>query len=1154
MREGTQGTRSTRGLGSGPMWRSLDELAGSARFQEALDREFPESVHDFDASETTRRNFLRLMGASMALAGLYGCSERPSGKIIPYVQQPEQIVPGMPLYFATAMPMNGYGYGVIAESHEGRPTKVEGNPDHPASLGGTNIFMQASALQLYDPDEFRAKNVLRAGDIASWEAFRAELQERLDLRREEKDPAKRDFHEGKGVRLLTGTITSPTLAAQVQKFLKEFPQARWHHYEPVARDNTTQGAVLAFGKPVNPVYRFRQPGPKADGPPADAKVIVSLDSDFLWADPGSLQYARHFAAARKVRVRNWWQTTMSRLYVVESNFTLTGSMADHRIPAPPHDVAHFARALAAQLGVERSARDIPITWGKALDAIVADLQANRGQSIVIVGESQPPEIHRLGHLINAALGNVGKTVYYTDPVEFSPQGTGRPTTSIDSLRQLTDDINANQVDTLLILGDNPVYNAPYDLHFGDALFRLSHPQASSSGKYENFTAYLGLYSDETAYFCQWQLPQAHYLESWGDVRAFDGTASVIQPLIAPMRQGRAAIEVMEMALSPRANFAVRTGYEIVRGHWQGKVKGDFDHWWAKSLEKGVIADTKLPAIQVAPEPGGGGGASAETDGESPASRATTGPATTRPAGPLQVIFRPDPSVWDGAFANNGWLQECPKFFTKLVWDNAAAMSPKTAKSRLPDFSDTTGDGQVYRFTAPDGRWIEVPVLQLPGLADDVVVMTFGYGRARGGAATIEADGKTPRGVNTYAFRPSHAPWCVHGITAERTGRFHELVVTHNHYAMDALPGFGREDERGRLKPEVVEHPGMDEQTLDTSNRKLIRTTTLDYFNAAPEHRHFVKELGSEAEKKPLLSLYPGWDYSKGYQWGMSIDMQSCIGCNACLVACVAENNIPVVGRDEVARQREMHWIRIDQYFADDLDNPKVYHQPVPCMQCENAPCEVVCPVGATVHSPEGINDMVYNRCVGTRYCQNNCPYKVRRFNFFNFFSGTPAAYDLQHNPQVTVRYRGVMEKCTYCIQRIQRTRIEIEKMIVRDEELIGKLKAERDAAPAEARADLDRRIDQLNRQKHNREFETLETLQTACQQACPTNAIVFGHILPVTVIDDKGQEQKRLTRVSKLKQEPLDYPLLAELTTKPRTTYMARLRNPNPTLEPDAKS
>jgi molybdopterin-containing oxidoreductase family iron-sulfur binding subunit len=597
---------------------------------------------------------------------------------------------------------------------------------------------------------------------------------------------------------------------------------------------------------------------------------------------------------------------------------------------------------------------------------------------------------------------------------------------------------------------------------------------------------------------------------------------------------------MQMGLSPRANFEVLPGYELVRSYWRSQIKGDLDEWWAKSLEKGVIADSKFKPIE------------ANLAAEDAAS-GKRGIPTTRPVGGLDVVFRPDPSIWDGAFANSGWLQECPKFFTKLVWDNAAVVSPATAET-LRGQMEKVDEGMIFRFTSPDGLSIDAPILLLPGVADNVVVMHLGYGRTRGGAATVESDGKTPRGFNASSFRHSRSPWVARGVNAEPTGAFHELVVTHNHYAMDTLPKFGKHDVRGDLKPQVVEHPGMDDEKLETQNRRLIRTATLEYFNADPKHRHFVKELGSEAEKKPLLSLYPGWDYSKGYQWGMSIDMQSCIGCNACLVGCVAENNIPVVGREEVARQREMHWIRIDQYFADDLDNPKVYHQPVTCMQCENAPCELVCPVGATVHSAEGINQMVYNRCVGTRYCSNNCPYKVRRFNFFNWFHGTPAGYDLQHNPQVTVRSRGVMEKCTYCIQRVQRTRIEIEKMIVRDEGLIEKLEAEKKTAPADAQQDLDRRIAELNRRKHNQEFETLERLQTACQQACPTQAISFGHLLPVTVVNETGQEEQRITNVAKLKQEPMDYPLLAELTTVPRTTYMARLRNPNHDLEPDAKS
>ncbi|HSU68571.1 MAG TPA: TAT-variant-translocated molybdopterin oxidoreductase [Tepidisphaeraceae bacterium] len=1116
----------------GAMWRSLEEVAGTPEFRDVLAHEFPASIEDFEADGATRRNFLKLMGASLALAGLYGCSERPSGKIVPYVQQPEQIVPGMPLFFATAMPINGYGYGVLAESHEGRPTKIEGNPDHPASLGGTNIFMQASVLQLYDPDELRAKNVTRLGVVSSWENFAAELQNRLDFKRSS---------GGAGVRLLTGTITSPTLVWQIQQFLKQFPKARWHSYEPMARTNTQLGAMAAFGRPVNTVYQFRRKGD--DGQPTDAKVVVSLDSDFLWSDPGSVRYSRDFIAARKIRVRHSWHTTMNRLYVIESSLSLTGSMADHRIPAGPDDIIAFTEALASMLGVEHTDRNIPVAWSKQLDAIVADLKANRGESIVIAGESQSPEVHRLAHAMNASLGNVGKTVLYTDPVEFVPtDANNKPTTAIESLRELTSDIVAGQVDTLLIFGENPAYTAPADLNFGQTLYAFAQQQGTKD-RLEPFTAYLGMSSDETAYLCQWQLPEAHYLEAWGDVRAFDGTASVIQPLIAPIYQGRAPIEIMQMALSSRSNPSIMTGYEIVRSYWKQRVKGDLDAWWAKTLEKGVVENSAFHPIEAQPTGRGG---------------PTTRPQPSSAEGQFQIVFRPDASVWDGRYANNGWLQECPKFFTKLVWDNAALLSPRTLEKLGGTAAESEmSNGDIYRFRSSDGLVIEAPIMVLPGLPDNVITMTFGYGRIRGGAATMEADGKTPRGFDAYKFRNSASPWIARGVSIESANRNHLLVVTHNHYAMDSLPGFGRKDLRGDLKPGVLEHPTdseTEEEEHEVNNRKLIRTTTLDYFNEKPEHRHFVKELGGEAEKRPLLSLYPGWDYSKGYQWGMSIDMQSCIGCNACLVACVAENNIAVVGREEVARQREMHWIRIDQYFADDLDNPKVYHQPVTCMQCENAPCELVCPVGATVHSPEGINDMVYNRCVGTRYCQNNCPYKVRRFNFFNWFHGTPEGYDLQHNPEVTVRSRGVMEKCTYCIQRIQRTRIELEKMIVRDEEQIAKLKSERESAKGEAAGELDRRITELTRQRHNTEFEKLEQLQTACQQACPTEAIVFGSLNPVRVVNEQGQTEMRITNVTKLKQEPLDYPLLAELTTKPRTTYMARLRNPNKDLEPGAKA
>ncbi|HXE53087.1 MAG TPA: TAT-variant-translocated molybdopterin oxidoreductase, partial [Tepidisphaeraceae bacterium] len=1025
------------------LWRSLEELAGTRQFRESVEREFPSSVHKLD-NGFSRRNFMRLMGASMALAGVYGCSERPSKKILPYVRQPEQIVPGMPLFFATTMPLNGYGYGVLAQSYEGRPTKIEGNPDHPASLGATNVMMQASVLQLYDPE--RGKDVTRAGDVRSWQAFREDLLDRVEAKR---------ASGGKGVRLLTGTVTSPTLAWQLNEFLKQFPQAKWHHYDPMARVNTREGARQALGRPVNTVHQFRRFG--QNGQHSDAKVIVSLDSDFLWDNPASLQYARHFAEARKVRVRHWWQTTMSRLYVVESTFSLTGSMADHRIPARPSDVAAFARAIAARLGVQGISGEVPGAWSKHLDAIISDLQKNKGESIVLVGESQPPEIHALGHAINAALGNLGqdKTVYHIDPVEALPPN--HPENAFDSLRELTDDIRKGGVDTLLILGENPVYTAPGDIRFDEALLNLSRPQQPSSAEYVGFTAHLGPYQaryDETSYRCQWHVPEAHYLESWGDVRAFDGTISLIQPVIEPIFGGKSAVQMMDVLLTPPSQIRDRTSYEIVREYWRhhsdlwhANGKNDeatFEAWWNSALQKGVIDGTKSPAVQV--QVSGNLSAAAPT-------AATIQPAATQPAGGLDVVFRPDPSIWDGSFANNGWLQETPKFLTKLVWDNAALVSPNTAQMLRERHGDIS-DGHYLHFTSPDGLAIDAPLMILPGVPDNVVLMTFGYGRQQGGSTAMDSDGN-PRGYRAYALRSSRSPWTGADVSTESTGRWRELVVTRNHYAMDTLPKWGRADEQGRLKPQAIEHPEpeehaedreqheQDEMDREIHNRKLIRTTTLEYFNESPEHRDFVRELGADPEKPENashpLSIYPGWDYSKGYQWGMSIDVQSCIGCNSCLVACVAENNIAVVGREEVSHQREMHWIRIDSYFGsnltkqqieqgeDPLKNPQVYHQPIPCMQCENAPCELVCPVGATVHSPEGLNDMVYNRCVGTRYCSNNCPYKVRRFNFLLYQDwNTPSLHPMR-NPDVTVRSRGVMEKCTYCVQRINQARIDAKR-------------------------------------------------------------------------------------------------------------------------------
>jgi molybdopterin-containing oxidoreductase family iron-sulfur binding subunit len=623
-----------------------------------------------------------------------------------------------------------------------------------------------------------------------------------------------------------------------------------------------------------------------------------------------------------------------------------------------------------------------------------------------------------------------------------------------------------------------------------------------------------LYEDETAFRCQWHVPEAHYLEAWGDVRGFDGTVSILQPLIAPLFGGRSAGEVLETLLG-RPD---RTGYEIVRGHWSSQHPGnDFEQWWERTLKAGVVAGTALPPRDV-PAP--------RVRQRQGRRAATSDPGSTGDG--LEVVFRPDYCVWDGSFANNSWLQELPKPFTKLTWDNAAMVGPKTAE-RL-----SLADQDVVTLSLR-GRSVDAPVLVVPGVPDGVVCVSLGYGRTRAGhVGTVHGPQTEAVGFDAYQIRPAADRWFASGLALSKTGKVHHLVTTRSHHAMATLEDFHEVIDNDILKPNAIVTTRTPEEARETSNRKLVRVVTLEEFKRNPE---VVKDLGGEKEKKPLLSLYPGpkhggWDYSKGYQWGMSIDMSTCIGCNACVVACQAENNIPVVGKKEVARQREMHWIRIDDYYGGSIDDPKVYHQPVPCMQCENAPCEYVCPVGATTHSAEGINQMTYNRCVGTRYCSNNCPYKVRRFNFLSFADAeTNAGRKLQRNPDVTVRTNGVMEKCNYCIQRLQLTRIEAEKMIVELSERA------RNAATEEER-------NRLEEESRRREYGLLERLQTACQQACPTRAIEFGSIREVA-----GQK----TRVAKLKEEPLDYSLLRELTTVPRTTYMARIRNPNPRLEGDAE-
>ena len=967
-------------------WRSLDELADTPEFRELLQREFPDGATEW-TDPVGRREFLKLMGASLALAGLTSCTSQPSDKIVPYSRAPEEVIPGKPLFFATALTLGGCATGLVIESHEGRPTKVEGNPLHPGSLGATDAFAQASILSLYDPD--RSKVVLRTGTPSTWNIFTAELSAKVESGARP---------QGGGLRILTETVVSPTLAAQLTAVLAKFPAAKWHQYDAVTRDAARAGARLAFGEAVNTLYRVD----KAD-------VILSLGSDFLTTGPGAVRYAREFAARRRPSGPN---NVVNRLYAIEATPSLTGAAADHRLVLREHDLERVARALAARLGIEAGAAP----WqpsprqAKWIAALAADLAAHRGACLVVPGDEQTPALHLLAHAMNRALGNIGQTVLYTDPVEAAPVD------QVASLRQLVEDMQAGAVEVLLILGGNPAYTSPADVPFAQAATKVL------------FRAHLSLYEDETSALCHWHLPEAHYLEGWSDGRAYDGTVTIQQPLIAPLYNGRTAHEILAALLGEP-----KSSYDIVREYWrQQRPSGEFDAFWRKALHDGVIADSALPAK------------SPTLKGSLPAA----GPAAA--AGEFELLFRADPAVWDGRFANNGWLQELPKPLSKLTWDNAALLSPAAAERLGVKNED------VVELTYQSRR-LKSPVWVLPGQADGTVTLHLGYGRSRAGRAG------TGIGANASALRTAAAPWGGGGLAVKKTGERYRLATTQGHHTMQG--------------------------------RNLVRTATLAEFAKRPD---FARE-GADHEVGHEPSFYPKHKYD-GYAWGMAIDLNACTGCNACVVACQSENNSPVVGKEQVLLGREMHWIRVDRYYKGDPDDPGTVHQPVLCMQCENAPCEPVCPVGATVHSSEGLNDMVYNRCVGTRYCSNNCPYKVRHFNFLQYQDDQTASLKLARNPNVTVRSRGVMEKCTYCVQRINEARIH------------AKLQ-DRDIADGE--------------------------VVTACQGACPSQAIVFGNIN-----DPKS-------RVSQLKAQPLNYGLLTELNTKPRTTYLARLRNPNPALEQD---
>lgn len=929
-----------------PTWRSLEELARSPAYERWSQREFSPGAAELPDGPS-RRDFLKLMGASIALAGATACTRQPEEKIVPYVRQPEEVLPGVPLFYATAMTLGGYAAGLLVEAHEGRPTKIEGNPDHPVSLGATNVFHQAAILDLYDPDRSRA--VRRAGEISSWGACLADVIPAM---------TEQAGKGGSGLRILTQTVTSPTLSAQLDALLVKYPRAHVHRCEPVSRANVHEGARLAFGQPLEPHYDL-----------ANARVVVALDADFLASHPASLRHAREFAAARRGEVK-------TRLYVAEPTPTVTGSIADHRVPM---GAAEIASVFAGGHPWFERARE--------------DLAANRGAGLVIAGDDQPPAVHAAVHALNAEYGNIGRTVTYRAPAERAAEG----------LAELADAMNGGAVELLVILGANPVYCAPADVPFARAMHRVKR------------IVQLASHYDETAARCRWHIPQAHFLETWQDARAIDGTVTIGQPLIEPLYQGRSPVELLGALLD---DPAAASGYELTRGYWQTQRPGDgFDKFWRKAVHDGLVAGSALPDVEVTVA-----GLQAV-----PAPKAEG----------LEIVFRPDPGVGDGTFANNGWLQELPKPVTKLTWDNAALLSPALAAQMSLANEDVVE-------LAFEGRTVHAPVWIVPGQARNTVALHLGYGRTAAGRVG------NGQGVNAYALRTSGALGVGGGLQVRKIAGAHwPLATTQRHHNLE-----GRDIYRTAADP------------------------------AAPPP--WVGE-----------TLYPDDHPKEGYAWGMAIDLAACIGCNACVIACQAENNIPIVGKGQVIRQREMHWIRVDSYFQGDQDNPEIGNQPVPCMHCENAPCEVVCPVEATLHSPEGLNEQIYNRCIGTRYCSNNCPYKVRRFNFLQWADNETLAFKLGRNPDVTVRSRGVMEKCTYCVQRINSAKITSEKedRTVRDGEIV-----------------------------------------TACQQVCPTEAIVFGDI------NDPA------SRVSRLKRQARNYGMLAELNTRPRTTYLAKTGNRNPAL------
>lgn len=1005
-------------------WRSLAQIEDRPEFRTALEREFPDGASELPEG-ITRREMMTLVGASLSLAGLAGC-RRPVEEIVPFVTAPEDAVPGIPFYYATTMPFQRSAYGLVVESHEGRPTKIEGNPSHPSTLGASSSRIQASVLGLYDPD--RSQSVLQQGTQKLWADFVTAWGQLSEAHAAD---------GGAGLAVLSDSFSSPTLARLASELRVRYPRLQWATYDAVSDENRLAGLRLATGRDLDLMLRLDR-----------ASVILALDADPLLTDPEMIRHARGFSDGRRTGASGG---AMNRLYAVEGVYSLTAAMADHRLRLESRQIAPFLAALAARLAPDAAGAGlagtsvpgvVPGVDPRWIDALAKDLLENRGQGLIVAGERQPPAVHAAVCALNTYLGNTGRTVSY-----FETKDAVLP--NLGSLGSLISAMEAGAVQTLVVLGGNPVFDAPADLDFASAMAKV--PQSIA----------LGHTVDETSVKATWHIPRAHYLESWGDARAVGGTLSVVQPLILPLFGGRTAVEVLGLMVGGQD----RPGYDIVRETWRPILgpnlsQSEFDLKWNRVLHDGFLPDSELPEVEptLVAQPLaelaraiGGATGSGETPGGS--------------GDGLEVVFLPSPSLHDGRFANDGWLQELPDPLTKLTWDNPALVSPKTAES----LGLANEDWVRLDY---GGRSLELPVWLLPGMMDGVVALTLGYGRSHAGRIGSGV------GFNTFTIRSSKAPGFDRGAALTKLARTYPISATQEHGSMEGRP--------------IVRESTLAE----------LRSTASGSAPAEDAHPGTPGAVGVFPEETPHFSLWKEHAYDQGHQWGMTIDLNACIGCNACMTACQSENNVPVVGKAQVAKGREMLWLRVDRYFSGEPDgSPEMVFQPVPCMHCEDAPCEQVCPVAATVHDGEGLNVMVYNRCIGTRYCSNNCPYKVRRFNFFNFTKDTPDILKLAMNPDVTVRARGVMEKCTYCTQRINRVKI--------DARLAGRQLRDGD-------------------------------IKTACQQACPASAIEFGDLRDPS------------SRVSTAKADPRNYALLAELNTKPRTTYLAKVRNPNPDLDPSA--